>query len=386
MSSMWPDYEGSANPSKSKLYRYYPNTRTPNTTLIRTPEPFLEQIVFDKHIFHKNTDKPVVLLSCLVEFGCESLLPHYFIPDFLEKTNKFHRIAVGWRGRKLFYKDFDEFWEIDDRYMFLRDYCLAFTNVSRNINNLENALKQYGQVIPSKLLGNRFHEKVCKKCRTTTLPLSSDIRCNKCNSIEFFPSLLEDPIEGKKHYKKLNLELEKYDSYFDKIFTKNTIGIFARNRTTYGRNLPEIFYIEFIKNLKAKNYDSIWLGEKQSTLKCPVSDIYDFTKTEYSDNLEVCLGLVARCVGTFQAWTASTRFSQIMDIPFCLVESTDQLQGRGHEGKRLELLTQDKKKSKIIISNYLNSKDNLDKFLEICIFNFLDFIENKNSNTVVGIL
>jgi len=383
---MRSNHESITNSAKPKLYRYYPNTSTTNTTLIKKNEPILDQIIFDRHIFNINTDKPVVLLSCLVEFGCESLLPHYFLPEFLHKTKNHHKVAVGWRGRKLFYKNFDEFWEIDDQFMFLRDYCLAFTNVSKNIKNLENSLKQYGQVIPAQLLGNTFHEKKCNGCGAIILPISPNLICTKCKGTDFAPSLLEDPVNGKKRYKKMDLDLSKYDSYLNSIFNNKTIGVFARNRTTYGRNLPESFYIEFIKILRQKNYDVIWLGEEQSTLKCPLNDIYDVTKSEFKDDLEFCLALVGRCVGTFQAWTASTRFSQIMNVPFCLIESPDQLQGRGHEGKRLELLTQEKDKCKIIISNYLNSKNNLDKLLEICIFNFLDFIENKNSNTVVGIL
>jgi hypothetical protein len=384
---MRPDHESSACKSKPKLYRHYYNPNATHTTLIQKPEKILNEVVFDKHIFRANlTNKPVILLSCLVEFGCESLLPHYYLPHHIKQYSNYHRIAVGWRGRKLFYQDFDEFWEIKDEYMFLRDYCLAFSTSSKNIRNLEISLKNYGDVIPAKLLGNRFHEKSCQKCGNKELPFTPNIQCSKCRSTKFYPSLLENPEFGKREYTALKFDFAKYQDFVSKNVKEKTIAIFARNRTTYGRNLPEKFYIDFISKVRSKKYNVIWLGEKQSTLKCPLPDVFDFTQSEFADDVEACLALVSRCIGTFQAWTASTRFSQILDIPFCLIESTDQISGRGHEGKRLELLTMNMNKSKIIISNYLNSVKNLDEFLNMCIFNFLDFIENKNSTTVVGIL
>jgi hypothetical protein len=164
------------------------------------------------------------------------------------------------------------------------------------------------------------------------------------------------------------------------------IGIFARNRTTYGRNLPIEFYEKFIDVFQSKGYQILWLGEKQSVHACPFKNIFDITTSEYSNDVGACMALVSRCTATFQAWTASTRFSQVMNIPYCLVESNDQINGKGHEGKRIILLTPDMNKKKIIISNFYNSNNNLNEFFEICIFNFLDFIENKNSNTVVGLL
>ena len=374
--------------SKPKLYRYYHNPNSTNTTLINCQEPVLDKVVFNRHINKNNIDgKPIILLSCLVEFGCETLMPHYFLNDFLQKYKNYHRIAVGWKGRNIFYHDFEEFWEMDDDYMFVRDYCLAFSSAGKNIKNIEKALKVYGTVFPSNIIGNVFYIKKCKNCGNPNLPIKDPLVCSKCNSQSMHPSILESPEEGKLLYKDVKFNLNKYKTFVkENIKSKKTIGIFARNRTTYGRNLPKDFYLEFIKILKNKNYEIIWLGEKQSVLPCPDPNIFDFTKSEYADDVGACLGLVSKCVATFQAWTASTRFSQLTDVPFCLVESYDQLYGRGQEGKRLVLLTKDTSKKKIIVSNFANSSLRLKEFINICTVNFLDFIENKNSNTITGIL
>ena len=380
--------EGIACKSKPKLYRYFHILNSTNTTLITQRETIAEQVVFHKHIHNINSkNKPVLIVCFLVEFGCESLLPHYFINKFLQDYKAYHLVAVGWYGRSFFYEKFDEFWELDQEFMYMRDYCLAFSHVGRNIKNIEKCLKKYGVVYPSNALGNIFHHKKCKKCGHKTLPMSDKVKCAKCSSDDLEPSLLENPQVGKQQYFKLNLDLSKYENFLNSVIKSDkVIGIFARNRVTYGRNLPIEFYKKFIDVLLKKGYQILWLGERQSVHACPNTEIFDFTTTSYADDVGACLALVGKCKATFQAWTASTRFAQLMDIPYCLVESNDQINGKGHEGKRLILLTPDMNKKKIIISNFDNSKKNLDQFFEVCIFNFLDFIENKNSNTVVGLL
>jgi hypothetical protein len=96
------------------------------------------------------------------------------------------------------------------------------------------------------------------------------------------------------------------------------------------------------------------------------------------------LALVSQCKGTFQAWTASTRFAQAVNTPYVLVESFDQIFGFGQEGKRIKLLTPDMKTKKIIFSNYNTAVKDVRYFADLCYDQFIDFIENKNYIDVVG--
>ena len=104
------------------------------------------------------------------------------------------------------------------------------------------------------------------------------------------------------------------------------------------------------------------------------------------NNLQYTLELVNRCVSTFQCWTASTRLSQIANTPFVLVESPDQIYGKGHEGKRLYLFTQDFEKKKLILCNFHKVCENMDKFVDICQKTICDFLTNKNHDDVIGLV
>lgn len=369
-----------------KLYRYFPNTTY--GSLNEFPESLLDSVLFNRKIINKNSSKQIVFINCLVEFGCESLLPHYFLPSLKAKMKSYHKIIISWYGRNIFYSNYaDEIWEIDKQYMFLRQYTNAFHGMSKNIKNIENALKSYGLVYSCKSLGNEFLKSFCHDCQKFFYSQEKADFCLYCKSNNLLHSLIADPDSNKNRYVPLPLNLGKYNSWVNKIISSNkVIGIFARKRFMYGRNLPVSFYIKFINYCKSKNYEVLWLGEKESTLECPDSSIFDFTKSEFADDLEACLALTERCTGTLQCWTASTRLSQLTNTPFCLVESFDQLCGNGQEGKRIKLLTRNDSKKKIIICNYQMVMKQLDKFEKLVIENFFDFIENKNCNTIVGIV
>lgn len=136
------------------------------------------------------------------------------------------------------------------------------------------------------------------------------------------------------------------------------MGIFARSRKCYGRNLTPDFYVKLINTLKSMNYTPIWLGEKQSVLECPVDDIVDFSRMKEARDLELTLSIVKQLRFTIQFWTASSRLSAIMGTPYILFESPDQIWGSGQEGYRLNLTTFGPKK--LVIAHYLNALDNPD--------------------------
>ena len=102
--------------------------------------------------------------------------------------------------------------------------------------------------------------------------------CPKCGSDQVNHGLLNDI----PYHKKLAIQIPrpslnsiaKAKSYLK----PDPVGIFARGRLCYGRNLPADFYVSLIKLLEDRGYNPIWLGEKQSVLPCPVPHITDFSR------------------------------------------------------------------------------------------------------------
>ena len=343
-------------------------------------------VFFDKEIFVPNTEqKEVIFLSTLVEFGCESLLPHYYLPYFANKNKDYHTIAVGWPGRSILYEhQVNEFWSLDPKYGHLRAYTKAFTGMSKNIAAIETALSKFGHVVKSKNLNKFFCEGVCKACRASFINVKKIQNCEKCGSADIINSILADTDYHKLRYKHLYFDFGRYIPLLKQATKEKNIAIFARNRATYGRNLPIEFYKRFCKKLSKKGYHILWLGEKVSTLPCFDKSFFDFQKSEYADDVHACFALVSQCKATFQAWTASTRFAQALNIPYCLVESFDQIFGNGQEGKRINLLTRDMTRKKIIISNFNTAIKDIKYFADLCYDNFIEFIEEKNYTDIVG--
>ena len=374
------DYESFACGSKSKLYRYIHKPHTTNTTLIRTDDSPLEKVTFNRFVIHENDGKPVLFLSSLIEFGCESLLPHYFLDDFKRTYSQFHTIAITWSGRKCLYQNhMDEIWELDDNFQYLRDMSLAFHAIGKNIGNIEKSLLKYGKVLQSKFIANKFLETYCFSCGHFFPSQYCAEKCERCSSTNLKQSMICNPEAHKINYSPLKLNLDKYKHMLN-CFKKDQkyIGIFARHRKTYGRNLPKSFYIDLIEKLKRKNYEVVWLGEKQNTLECPSTVSFDLTKSEFANDVAACVAMVSKCHATFQAWTASTRFSMWAERPFFLVESRDQVNGKGHEGKRIKLLDNNKVFNKIFVYNYYDANIELKKFTDYTTSHFLDFIEKIN--------
>ena len=110
-------------------------------------------------------------------------------------------------------------------------------------------------------------------------------------------------------------------------------------------------------------YSPIWLGEKQSTLPCPVEDVVDFSRMPESRDLELTLALISSLNFTIQYWTASTRLASMVGTPYLLFESPDQIWGRGQEGYRRELC--DFSDNKLCICHYLNMYDDNEAALSL---------------------
>jgi hypothetical protein len=162
-----------------------------------------------------------------------------------------------------------------------------------------------------------------------------------------------------------------------------TVGVVARGRKTYGRNLQPEFYVKLIKVLEQMGYNPIWLGEKQSTQPCPVDHIVDFSRMPDSGDLEKTLAIVCGCEFTIQFWTASTRLAGMMGVPYLLFESPDQIFGNGQEGYRRNLC--DFGPAKLCISHYLNVYNNhaaAMKLVKKCVKD----IERGDFNDVVGLV
>jgi hypothetical protein len=164
--------------------------------------------------------------------------------------------------------------------------------------------------------------------------------------------------------------------------TKN-VGVFARGRATYGRNLQPEFYVKLVHLLQSMGYNPIWLGEKQSTQACPVEGIVDMSRNPISRDLELTLAIIKQCEFTVQFWTASTRLAGMMGVPYLLFESPDQIWGGGHEGYRRNLC--DYGPSKLCVNHYWNVYNNNEKAIKLVKQSIFE-MENNNYEDVFGLL
>ncbi len=348
----------------------------------------LSLISFHKNIY-RNKDCPTIYVIGFVEFGCETFFPLYVLPNII-KENPNHRIVfVGWKGREYFYKHLvDEYWELNDEYMWLRNYARAMNHESCNLKKVENYLSKIGIVINSDLVGNNLIEFMCLDCNYKSGSARHVRGCPSCGSGNLRQSLLSQQtyFRDNLHYLP-NISQEKID-WIKSIIPKNAVAIFARKRDAYGRNLDAVFYLKLIAHLKKLGYNPIWVGEKQSSLKCPSKDILDFSEMKESDDLENTIATISCCEFTIQFWTASTRLSMLANTKFFLVECPDQIYGNGQEGIRLRIFNTHKTPHKLFLCNYNNFIENLDltfSHIENAIHDFvegnfednIDMIENK---------
>jgi len=340
-----------------RLFKCHP--RSVGDGKIIEKEKLISEISFNKFKFNKRimpSKENIVFITCFGEFGCESIGLMYCIPKVIQQYPDAYIVCVGWYGREYLYRHLvDEFWELKEEFQYLREYSNAFQNTSKSIKKLENVLRNDGIVVESDSMGKMCLGTYCKSCGNFWNDNGNC--CPKCNSVK----LLKGILNNIPFHKKLGVSIPrpsiKYLNLAKKYLKPNSVGIFARGRTCYGRNLSSDFYTNLISLLENMGYNPIWLGEKQSVLECPVDHITDFSRLPESRDLELTLSIIANLEFTVQCWTASTRFASMVGTPWILMESPDQIVGNGQEGMRIALTT-DFNKKKIILAQYKNVKEN----------------------------
>jgi len=331
-----------------------------------------------------NIDQ-ILIICCFSEFGCETVGMMYCIPQIIRENPGKYIIVAGWYGREYLYRHLvDEFWEIKEEHMWLREYARAFHNESKNIKLVEKRMSNFaGHVINSNDLGKVAVGVKCNNCGAFWGSIVKVAECVKCKSTNVNQSLFGDVQHHKANVTKIpNPSAEKMALAKTYLGVK-PVGVFARGRTCYGRNLQPEFYVKLIELLESKGYTPIWLGEKQSTLACPLDHIVDFSRLPESKDLELTLAIVKQLEFTVQFWTASTRLAAMMGTPYIIFETPDQIWGNGQEGYRLNLC--DFSPKKLVISHFLNVyNDNLAglNLLDKCVVE----VEAGNFEVVFGLL
>jgi len=365
---------------------------------IKVPIRLEEKVQLDKVEFNvfkfNNRPKPKdrrrrMIIGCFSEFGCETVGNMYCIPRLIKRYPGFYIIAMGWHGREYLYRHLvDEFWEIKEEYMWLREYARAFENRSENIRRVEQAACNQGMVVPSATLGNYAVGNACRTCGKfwADWKFYSE-HCPHCKSTVITRSIFSDTKKYRKEAVHIPKPSQKAMDWAKSILKPNTVGIFARGRKAYGRNLQPEFYVKLIHMLQDKGYNVAWLGEKQSILPCPVDGVFDFSVMPESRDLEKTLAIVANLSFTIQFWTASTRLSGMVGTPFLLFESPDQIyataQRGAQEGRRLELTSFGPKK--ICLCHFGKALLYTDKALD-CVSQCVEQMEDGDYSEFTGLV
>jgi len=352
-------------------------------------EELVRELKFYKHKFNNrpkpNDPRRVLFITNFSEFGCESLALMYCIPKIIQQYPGAYVICVGWYGREYLYRHLvDEYWELHEEFQWLREYATAFRHTSKNLTKLEESLKEFGQLYPGVAMGRICLGNTCRDCKHFWGSEKEDAACEKCNSGNIDRALLANIPYHKNFAIQIPRPSIKALSTARKYLKPNPVGIFARGRVMYGRNLRPEFYVKLIEQLEGLGYSPIWLGEKQSVLPCPVDHITDFSRLPESRDLELTLAIVSQLRFTIQFWTASTRFASMMGVPWILFESPDQIVGLGQEGKRIALTT-DHNKKKLVLCQYHTVMEHEDKALSL-VKRAVDEMNIDNWNDIVGLV
>lgn len=307
--------------------------------------------------------RKILIFPCFGEFGCETIGAMYALPRIKQNLPGCYSIVLGWSGREYIYRNLvDQYWELDDEHQWLREYCRAFHHKSRSLAAVEKRLRGLGRVVSSIYFSRRVCCTTCNVCGAYWKDkdkVASPKTCPSCSCGDLsrslfatMPDCFEDAcLPPKPGEEKMKWALEN--------IPENSVGIFARSRKCYGRNLPPDFYLKLINEIKRLGMNPVWLGEPSTNLKCPAGDIFDFSGSDLQKDMELCIAAISRMKFTIQFWTASTRLSAIAGTPFILFESPDQLWDGGEEGYRLELASRGNPK-KLVASHYLSMLDDQD--------------------------
>lgn len=354
---------------------------------IKSNEEKLVDVQFNIHKFSdkkKPSEKDTLIISCFSEFGCEVMGSMYCIPRIIQEHPNKYYIAVGWYGREYLYRHLvDEFWEIKEDFQWLRDYALAFHNNSKNLNKIEKAIGKYGKVIGADKLGKLAIGHECLDCFHFWGHSQSFKECPQCKSTKVRKALFSDVNHYKKEALKIPCPSKEKLEQAKKLLGPKPVAITARNRKTYGRNLQPEFYEKLIYLLESMGYSPIWIGEKHNTFPCPVKRIIDVSRMEETRDLELTLAIVKQCCFTVQFWTASTRLAGMMEVPYLIFESPDQLFGNGQEAYRLALCTFGNRK--LALCHYLNVYNDNDTAIKL-VRRCVEEMNLGNWNDVIGMV
>jgi len=354
-------------------------------------EPRIENIKFSIHKLTKRK-KPIdrrniIIIPCFSEFGTEILGVLYSIPILLQRFPGKYTIVVGWHGRKYLYQHLvDEFWELDKSHQWLRKYSRAFEHYSLNLAKLEKNLAGSGRVIRSVDLGNiaAFPKiKQCPYCKARMIRKYDAQVCEECKASFHSQGIFYSPEEHKSNAVWVPLPSQEKIKLVSKYLKPKSIGVVARARAAYDRNLTFSFYEKLIFLLEDLGYNPIWMGEKESILSCPFSRICDFSSMPEASDLESVLALTSQLSFTIQYWTASTRLASLVGTPWILFESPDQIWGGaltpGHEGLRLYLCSRGP--GKLVANDFSLVEEDL--CLNLTKQAILE-VEKKNFDTIIG--
>ncbi len=351
-------------------------------------EEKLVDIQFDVHKFttrQKPEDKnKIIIISCFSEFGCEVVGALYCIPRIKRENPDAYVIAMGWYGRSYLYKHLvDEYWETREEVQWLRDHALAFHHNSKNLKKIEQVMSKEGKIVTAESMGRIAVGNKCNICGHFWGQVENVKSCPKCGKSDLAKALFADVSYWRTRMhpipKPSQAKLEEAARYLG----VNPVAVIARNRATYGRNLQPEFYVKLIKKLRSMGYTPVWLGEKQSTLACPVDDVIDLSRRPEARDLELTLAVISQCRFTVQFWTASTRLASLMGTPYLLFESPDQIFGAGQEAYRLALCTRGNKK--LVYCHYLNVYNDNDKAIDL-IDRCVKEMEVGNWEDVIGMV
>lgn len=361
MPQVWRD-RGDEEGSDSMKPLLKSTPRNPGDKVAVGREEPAEEVRFKIHKFSarpRPSDKSKInIICCFSEFGCETVGAVYCIPRITRDRPSEYRIIVGWAGREYLYRHLaDEFWEMHEDHMWLREYARAFHHESKNLANTEKSLARYGRVVSSHYLGKVAISAKCFDCRLFYCTVYAGGRyegkhCPRCGSSNVLPSILDNVAYWKPKAVRIPDPSPERTESVARHLSGRTVGVFARARKCYGRNLQPEFYVKLVSLLRGMGYEPVWLGEKESTLACPVPDVFDFSRRDDARDLESTLAIIKRCDFTIQFWTASSRLAGLMGIPYLLFESPDQIWGSGQEGIRRNLC--DFGPRKLSINHYLN--------------------------------
>lgn len=347
-----------------KAYDYAPGSRERIS-----PEKRVESLTFHVHKFTKrqfpSDRRKVLVVPCFYEFGVETIGLLFCLPQIIHANPDSYVVAVGWHGRSFLYsKIVDEYWELDERFQWLREYSDAFRNDSRNIGKLEIKLAQFGRVVSGSYMARMCVQYFCVECKHAFVSQNHiNTACEKCGGSNLIKPLFGDLGANKSRFLEVPRPSEEKLAIARSWLGDKPVGIFARNRLRYGRNLSPDFYQRLIDSLRSMGYTPVWLGERQSVHACPDKGVFDFTVMPESRDLETTLAVISLCEFTVQFYTASTRLASMVKTPWILFESADQLVGRGQEGMRV-ILTTDYDKKKIVIANFQSLSENEGRGIE----------------------